>query len=176
MRKLSEDLDFCLRTTTGYVQYQFEKEFPNILLTDSGKARMGSIFGAITGIYLSGDIGRATEMAESFMNTLRCFPDHEIEIEDNNCNFKVYSSIVQLSEDGTPFGFAVGWYHYISKSDYHEKLSSEQKQRCIEHGPWKQKYMFYMNGGCIFHGWKRWSDQWPLILRDKLTDAWGLHT
>lgn len=176
MKQLPKDLDFCVQLTLGYLELPFNREFPNIILSDSGKMRLGSIVGAITGVYLSGDINRASEMATSFMNTMRCFPNHEVDVNDNGCNFKTPSTIVQLVDDGSPFGFGVGWYAYVPKENYHNDLSSDEKNRCIEHGLWKQKYRFYMNGGCIFHGWKRWSDQWPMILRDDLTDAWGLHT
>lgn len=175
--QLSEDLQFILRASFGYTENMFKHDgrFKSLIFEESGLTKLGNSLGIISGMYLAGDVKRAEVLASEFIKTLRYLGDQNNTEIEGVCGHKFNgpATLIKLVDDGTAFGFAVRWYKYINKETF-ESLGDDWKNKCMDHGHGlhKCKYIFFMNGGFIFHGWSFTRTG----LRDSLKDCFGVHT
>jgi hypothetical protein len=163
-----ENLD---RLFAGYSHCAFKDLFPNTILDERASFKMGCCIGFLYGLKLSGK----TEEFEHYANNFISVFDHPYinpkEMTDSDRGYPTKEGLMPtpamvctLHDDGSALSFAFCIYGY-------NKDQSFKDQQTIEHGWWRDRYNFRMNGGIIFHGIQQ---QFSVTLDNK--PGWQIHT
>jgi hypothetical protein len=160
-----EDLDNLF---SRYSYSEFNGLFPNTILDERASFKMGCCIGFIYGLKLAGNLLDYEHYVDNFIRVFNHPYINPTETTDSDRTYPTKeglmptpASVCVLSDDGSALSFAFGLYTY----------TKQKGERTIEHGLWKDRYQFCMNGGIIFHGLQ---EQFSITFNNN--PGWQIHT
>ena len=164
-------LDLIEQSFTGHINPCHS--FRRIQFDEGALARMGSIYGYIMGVKLSGHVERAEELAKHFLLIM----DHlngyggDSEVEYNGESLKVPRYVVKMGDDGMAHSFSLLWYCSPEVVQY----DAPEEPRTLLVGSWpKLRYHFSFNGGLIYHGFN--NETFTVRIGGNDSNPWEIHT
>jgi len=143
--------------------YVFQREWPGLVLGESGLARMGSVMGWVLALSQAGESALAERVAAGLTDKLDYLSDYGGEVDGARFPMRAYR--VTLHDDGTFNNFSLAWYRYTPV----DKLGTDMKNKIQVMGEF---YVFCHCGGLIYHG-PGHGQSFTVSLTD---DMWGVHT
>lgn len=140
-----------------------EKFSNRILMLDSGKARLGSIYGWLDGLADCGKEDLAQELKEDLFKNLKYLGEYAGDIEDWD-GIPVPKTKCVLADDGTKHGFSFRMFRAVKvdevEVDDPKGLSNYTNfsiykrtvERWVNGDCFTWRYEYWFNGGLIYHG------------------------
>ena len=163
-------LDRIEQAFKGYISPSHE--FRNITFDHGSEARLGSIYGFIMGLKLSGNSERAEELAGYFLSHMDRLNNYGPKTDVEYCGDKLevpYYRVV-LGDDGTANSFRIAWM--ANPKAVHYNTPSEPQTLDVGSFP-ILRYRYSFNGGLIYHGFNQ---QTFTTRNSDDSDPWGIHT
>lgn len=177
-KKARQNLETIKECVYGHLWSRIEDRWANpyrdrhaLSFTDSGKARISSIFSWIVAIE-SVDAQISCILADDIvrqLDNLRDYGGTTNRQHYDGRDFDVSRYRIELSDDGTFNGFSVLW-HALVDDDY----EGETQDRLIRSSPWSPpcRYAFSFDGGLLYHG-PGGGEVYSMSLNSCL---WSIHT
>jgi hypothetical protein len=160
----SESITIIRRLNGSYISLEGEwgsygSRGRGLRFTERGAARAGAVVGYIAALAETNH-PLAEPMAEDFIKWFDHLSNfggvltHEDSPDLVDEQVPVPAFVVELHDDGTKHGFAVGWFRVQERWGYGSKFTDENQERRsrIEgHYP-SYRYQFAFNGGLLYHG------------------------